>query len=747
MNIIQWLCFWLLASDFCFTLMPSRVASSNGTKRSAVAAQRPEFPFTALVGQDEMKLALLLNAIDPSIGGVLIMGHRGTGKSTAVRALADLLPPLWKVRDCQYGCDPQDQSGLCAACRERMEAGARLARVSAAVPVVDLPLGATEDRVCGTISIERALTDGIKVFEPGLLARANRGFLYIDEVNLLEDHLIDLLLDVAVTGRNAVEREGISIEHPARFVLIGSGNPEEGELRPQLLDRFGLHVEVRTETDLDQRVQIVTAREAFERDPTAFIAGIEAEQSRLRRKLIKARKGLHQLNVAHKLLRRIAELCLQLKIDGHRGELTITRAARALAALEGRRNVNDQDVRRVAVMSLRHRLRRDPLEQTASSARIEQALDQLFPDAQTGDATPGSQDGQNQNGPSQPHDDAKNAHTKTSTPNTQEAAPTGHGAQSAEQTRRASTAQGARLPDVSQPLQASSAQSRTSKNKPAARQNRETAQTIYHARRGRYTRADSLNSDGARIALDATLRATVARNAARNVSGNVTRDAATDTTLKLLTPALLDLRFKRLKRKIGTLFIFAIDTSGSMALNRIGQAKGALAGLLRQSYIRRDRIALVCFRERCAEVLLPPSASVTRAARILDELRIGGPTPLAAGIFSALEIARRARRQGSSRVVLLLFTDGHANVSLRGEALRAGAARAQVIWPELERLGAELQRDSIASIVVDTRNRFTSGGEGQRLADKLGGRHIYLPSNATAMEELDALGGAIKNNC
>jgi magnesium chelatase subunit D len=690
-------------------------------EKQSIAAERPAFPFTALVGQDEMKLALLLNAIDSSVGGVLIMGHRGTGKSTAVRALADLLPPIQRARDCLYGCDPQDQPALCAGCRERLQASGKLARVSATVPVVDLPLGATEDRVCGAISIERALTQGIKTFEPGLLARAHRGFLYIDEVNLLEDHLIDLLLDVAVTGRNSVEREGISIEHPARFVLIGSGNPEEGELRPQLLDRFGLHVEVRTETDLDRRVQIILAREAFERDPANFLSLVEAEQTALRRKLTKARKALHRVNISLQLLRRIAQLCLQLNIDGHRGELTITRAARALAALEGRRAVSEQDVRRVAVMSLRHRLRRDPLEQTNGGARVEQALEQLFPHPQPGndDAPPqNSHGGQDQNGP--PH--------KTPKPNTSNTAhPDRHATQGADEQQRAPTTQDARLPDVGpHPPSSNAPQSRTDKKLSSHGPRGKASRTSYHPLRGRYTRAVSANTGGARIALDPTLRAST-----RKVSGKIEAN---------------DLRFKLFKRKVGTLYIFAIDTSGSMALNRIGQAKGALAGLLRQSYIRRDRVSLVCFRGRQAETLLPPSASVTRAARILDELYIGGPTPLAAGISRALDIATRARQQqGASRIMLLLFTDGHANVTLGGESARAGTSRARAIWRELEQLGAEAQRAGIASIVVDTHNRFTGGGEGQMLADKLGGRHLYLTSNSTAVVELDALGSEMKN--
>src|SRR6266850_1237929 len=355
---------------------------TSGKRKVALSDHgRPAtFPFSAIVGQDEMKLALILNVIDPLIGGVLIMGHRGTGKSTAVRAIADLLPEISVVAGCSYRCDPNDEQNLCVECRRKAESGARLKALREAVSVAELPLGATEDRVCGTIAIERALADGVRTFEPGLLARANRGFLYIDEVNLLEDHLVDLLLDVAVTGRNKVERESISIEHPARFVLIGSGNPEEGELRPQLVDRFGLHVEVRTEEDLGQRVSIVERREAFDRDPEAFRHFFAAEQEALRNRITQARRRFAGVKVERPLLQEIARLCSELRVDGHRGELTIMRAARALAAFEERKRVTDEEVKRVAVMSLRHRLRRDVLEETASGERIERALAKVFAD-------------------------------------------------------------------------------------------------------------------------------------------------------------------------------------------------------------------------------------------------------------------------------------------------------------------------------------------------------------------------------
>src|SRR5690349_22600036 len=319
-----------------------------------------------------MKLALLLNVVDPMIGGVLIMGHRGTGKSTAVRALADLLPEIDVVAGCPYNCDPEDE--LCDQCR-----GSKINSSKTAVPVVELPLGATEDRVCGTIDIERALSAGRKAFDPGLLARANRGFLYIDEVNLLEDHLVDLLLDVAVTGINKVEREGVSVEHPASFVLIGSGNPEEGELRPQLLDRFGLHAEVTTENYLQNRIDIIERREGYDRDREAFYKTYEAAQEQLRKRITRARANITKITVERPVLERIAQLCADLKVDGHRGELTIMRAARALAAFDGRKSVNENDVRAVSAMSLRHRLRRDALDETATSEQIEQAVDEVLP--------------------------------------------------------------------------------------------------------------------------------------------------------------------------------------------------------------------------------------------------------------------------------------------------------------------------------------------------------------------------------
>jgi magnesium chelatase subunit I len=340
---------------------------------------RVAFPFSAIVGQDEMKLALLIAAVDQTIGGVLVFGDRGTGKSTAVRALAALLPPMKVVARCRYNCDPAAKGVPCVdGCVARAGKGKRSESLEVPVPVVDLPLGATEDRVVGALDLERALARGEKAFEPGLLARAHRGFLYIDEVNLLEDHLVDLLLDVAASGENLVEREGLSIRHPARFVLVGSGNPEEGELRPQLLDRFGLSVEVRTPEDIKTRIEVVRRRDAFERDPPGFAASWQKEDTKLRRRIVAARARLAAVEVPDAALEQAARLCLGLGTDGLRGELTLVRAARALAALEGDAVVGDAHLRRVAAPALRHRLRRNPLDEAGSTVRVERAVAELF---------------------------------------------------------------------------------------------------------------------------------------------------------------------------------------------------------------------------------------------------------------------------------------------------------------------------------------------------------------------------------
>ncbi len=324
-----------------------------------------------------MKTAIQIVAVDASVNGILALGDRGTGKSTAVRALADLLPPIKVVKHCPYGCDPKDSTVLCEECAKLKQTTSSIASESIPVPVIDLPLGASEDRVVGALDLEKALSQGIKSFSPGLLAKANRGFLYIDEVNLLEDHLVDLLIDVAASGENLVEREGLSVRHPARFVLVGSGNPEEGELRPQLLDRFGLCVEVRTPQDLEERILVIKRRDAFEKNPIKFQEEWQSANDALRDKILKARKRLDKVILDDDFLRLCSQLCILLGTDGLRAELTLMRATRAYAALEGDKKVDAKHLKVIAPMALCHRLRRDPLDDTGSTTRVEKALQEL----------------------------------------------------------------------------------------------------------------------------------------------------------------------------------------------------------------------------------------------------------------------------------------------------------------------------------------------------------------------------------
>ena len=342
--------------------------------------ERPVFPFTAIVGQDEMKLALLLCVIDPKIGGVMIMGDRGTGKSTTIRALTTLLPEIEVVADDPFNSSPTNLELMSDEVRAKVEDNVPVQTESKKVTMVDLPLGATEDRVCGTIDIEKALTDGIKAFEPGLLAKANRGILYVDEVNLLDDHLVDILLDSAASGWNTVEREGISIRHPARFVLVGSGNPEEGELRPQLLDRFGMHAEIRTVKDPLLRVQIVEQRTEFDQDSDKFLSTYLESEEALKKTVSEAREAINDLVIDYDLRVKVSQLCSELDIDGLRGDIVINRAAKAYAALHGKSSVGVDEIKKIATLCLRHRLRKDPLESIDSSDKVVQTFDSIFND-------------------------------------------------------------------------------------------------------------------------------------------------------------------------------------------------------------------------------------------------------------------------------------------------------------------------------------------------------------------------------
>lgn len=338
----------------------------------------PIFPFTAIVGQEEMKLALQLNVIDPKIGGVMIMGDRGTGKSTTIRAIADLLPEIEIVKDDPFNSHPTDFELMSTEIVNKVQNGEVLEKDNINLPMVDLPLGATEDRVCGTIDIEKALMEGVKAFEPGLLAKANRGLLYVDEVNLLDDHLVDILLDSAASGWNTVEREGISIRHPARFVLVGSGNPEEGELRPQLLDRFGMHAEIRTVRDPILRVKIVEERTSFDFNPQEWFNKYQTEQEKLAKEIVEAQEFLPDVSIDYDLRVKVSEVCSVLNVDGLRGDIVTNRAAKAYAAMQKRKEVTVDDIEKVITLCLRHRLRKDPLETIDSGDKVNQVFHEVF---------------------------------------------------------------------------------------------------------------------------------------------------------------------------------------------------------------------------------------------------------------------------------------------------------------------------------------------------------------------------------
>ena len=338
----------------------------------------PVFPFTAIVGQEEMKLALQLNVIDPKIGGVMIMGDRGTGKSTTIRAIADLLPEIEIVKNDPFNSHKTDLELMGNEVKLAIRNSESIETELIKIPMIDLPLGATEDRVCGTIDIEKALTEGIKAFEPGLLAKANRGLLYVDEVNLLDDHLVDILLDSAASGWNTVEREGISIRHPARFVLVGSGNPEEGELRPQLLDRFGMHAEIRTVKDPALRVRVVEERTAFDQDPEKWANKYYSQQQELRDKIVSAQKLLPDVELEYDLRVKISEVCSELDVDGLRGDIVTNRAAKAYAAYNERTTVTVEDITKIITLCLRHRLRKDPLETIDSGDKVSKVFKEIF---------------------------------------------------------------------------------------------------------------------------------------------------------------------------------------------------------------------------------------------------------------------------------------------------------------------------------------------------------------------------------
>jgi magnesium chelatase subunit D len=658
------------------------------------------FPFTAVVGQDDLRLALLLNAVSPAVGGVLVRGEKGTAKSTAVRALSALLPAVAVVPGCRFSCDPAAPDPACPdGPHEPGSGSARPARM------VELPVGASEDRLVGALDIERALAEGVKAFEPGLLADAHRGILYVDEVNLLHDHLVDLLLDAAAMGASYVEREGVSVRHAARFLLVGTMNPEEGELRPQLLDRFGLTVEVAASREPDRRVEVVRRRLAYDDDPAAFAARWADEEAAVRQRIVAARELLPQVRLGDGALRQIAATCAAFEVDGMRADIVMARTATALAAWAGRTDVLAEDVRQAALLALPHRRRRNPFDAPGlDEDKLDETLEQFSGadgdggdgdggDGDGGDGDGGGDDDPGPGGPGggggqpEPDEGPQGGDTAARPEAGEGGEPQPSGAGSGEQAP-ARSAEPFRTKVLSVPGLGEGAAGRRSR-----------ARTEH----GRTTGARRPRGALTKLHLAATVQAAAPHQRARGRSGPglvIRRD---------------DLRQAAREGREGNLVLFVVDASGSMAARqRMGAVKGAVLSLLLDAYQRRDKVGLVTFRGSAAEVALPPTSSVDAAAVRLESLPTGGRTPLAAGLLKAHEVLRVERlRDPARRALVVVVTDGRATggpepVALAGRAARLFAA------------------GQVASVVVDCESGPVRLGLAGQLAGELGGTAVTL---------------------
>ncbi|MGH8063818.1 MAG: VWA domain-containing protein [Candidatus Entotheonellia bacterium] len=728
----------------------------------------PLFPFTAIVGQEPMKCALVLNAIYPAIGGVLISGERGTAKSTAVRALAALLPEIAVVADCPYSCDPERPDEACLTCRERRARGDALPKATRRVRMVELPVGATEDRMLGTIDVEAALQDGTYRFEPGLLAAAHRGILYVDEVNLLPDHLVDALLDVAASGVNVVEREGISFAHPARFILVGTMNPEEGELRPQLLDRFGITAEVLTLRDPELRYEVVRRRLAFERDPGGFRRDWERREQEEAERIRDAALGLPQVQLNEGLARAIADICATAGVDGLRGDLVIHKAATALAAYAGRLQVSEDDVQEAVALALSHRRRRRPFEPPGNSPP-------RLPPPQPGNAAPPPPPERAQQPPSQGKPPASHANTQEPrpAPPLQPSPLRGEGQGGGEtlgddgpEWHFAPSGDGT-LPQIalrSQPRSSHTGTRRAGSNE-GNRGSRIGA------------RPAGTRIEGS-LALDATIRAAARFQPARRQAPSAQKRCSDEQTGKTamvatgsaiqfplpsgegqggggvphhpatLTPALSqrareerhgrDLRItapvgevthpllirrqdwmlKLRRTPTQHLYILVVDSSGSMAAyQRMAQVKGVLLGLLREVYRHRDGVAVIAFRGAQSELLLAPTRSSEAAQAFLEALPTGGRTPLPHALVRVETILTNERRRRSSWVpILVLVTDGRPN---------RGLTRADPLQESLS-ICHRLAQSGLHAVVVDTEVGAIRLGLASQFASALSGAYVRL---------------------
>ncbi|MFC8825750.1 putative cobaltochelatase [Streptomyces sp. NPDC057137] len=666
------------------------------------------YPFSSIVGQDELRLALLLNAVSPAVGGVLVRGEKGTAKSTAVRALSALIPEVSVVVGCRFACDPAAPDPACPdGPHETGSGAARPARM------VELPVGASEDRLVGALDIERALAEGVKAFEPGLLADAHRGVLYVDEVNLLHDHLVDLLLDAAAMGASYVEREGVSVRHAARFLLVGTMNPEEGELRPQLLDRFGLTVEVAASREPDLRVEVVRRRLAYDDDPAGFAARWAGEENELRARIVAARALLPEVRLGDAALRQIAATCAAFEVDGMRADIVMARTATTLAAWAGRTVVLAEDVRQAALLALPHRRRRNPFDAPGlDEDKLDDTLEEFgggeddTPPDDDPDPDPGGSDGGGDGG--QPPQDAP-----PEAPQDSPARPEPAEADQGEEAGRPQAPGGGEQSAVraAEPFRTKMLSVPGLGEGAAGRRSR--ARTDH----GRTTGARRPRGTLTKLHLAATVQAAAPHQRARGRSGRglvVRRD---------------DLRQATREGREGNLVLFVVDASGSMAARqRMSAVKGAVLSLLLDAYQRRDKVGLITFRGKDATVALPPTSSVDAAAVRLETLPTGGRTPLSAGLLKAHDILRVERmRDPARRPLLVVVTDGRATGGPDPVALGTRAARLHAA-------------EGTASVVVDCESGPVRLGLAVALAGELGG-------TAVTLDELraDSIAGLIRD--
>ncbi len=638
--------------------------------------RRAILPFTAIVGQEKMKKALILNAINPRIGGVLIRGEKGTAKSTAVRALAELLPEIEVVNGCPFNCNPYDGREMCDLCYVKKTNGEKLEVAKRRMWVVDLPLGATEDRVVGSIDVEKAIKEGIKALEPGILAAANRGILYIDEVNLLDDHVADVILDSAAMSINVVEREGVSVSHPSKFILVGTMNPEEGELRPQLLDRFGLQASVESIDDADKRVEIVKLVGSFERDPEEFRKKFEGKQKELREKIVHAKQIVNEVEISDDLLKLAADTCIKLGVRTHRAEIVIDRTAKTIAALDGRKKVTFEDIKEAMELALPHRMRRKPFEPPSLDT---EKLDETMSDTKKQHEEKKEENKQQQEQRKEREEKREHKH-KNEHLGKNLKGQDDHHEDNVKELQKESVF------NIGDPIDTRAVRQKQKKDRTYRRKiSGRRVPTLSLRNNGKYVRSGFPKGEIKDVALDATIRTAAPYQKERKHES--------DLAVMIKTG---DIREKIRVGKVSTATMFVVDASGSMGANRrMESAKGAVLSLLLDSYQQRDKVGMVAFRGNQADTLLPLCSSIDLAVERLKELPTGGRTPLAAGLEKGLNLLLNEKQRDEGAIpVLLLISDGRANVS-------SGSGNKE-IEKELVTLAEQARAKGVHVIVIDT---------------------------------------------